>query len=98
MASTTELVEAVYRLIASSPTPIPITLMTHGVDETAAIIGAIVERCARGDIDKNIFGRGSGVEAERSSSSPAPAALLCHHRVRFEASWASTGEASTVLR
>jgi hypothetical protein len=44
MASTAELVEAIYRLIASSPTPIPITLMNHGVDETAAIIGAIVER------------------------------------------------------
>ena len=42
MASTEELVEAIYRLIASSPTPIPVTLMNHGVDETAAIIGAVV--------------------------------------------------------
>jgi hypothetical protein len=50
MASTAELVEAIYRLIASSPTPIPITLMNHGVDETAAIIGAVVERCARDNI------------------------------------------------
>jgi hypothetical protein len=50
MASTAELVEAIYRLIASSPTPIPVTLMNHGVDETAAIIGAVVERCARSDI------------------------------------------------
>ena len=50
MASTEELVEAVYWLIASSPTPIPITLMNHGVDETAAIIGAVVERCARDNI------------------------------------------------
>ena len=50
MASTAELVEAIYRLIALSPTPIPIALMNHGVDETAAIIGAVVERCARGDI------------------------------------------------
>jgi hypothetical protein len=50
MANTEELVEAIYRLIASSPTPIPVTLMNHGVDETAAIIGAVVERCARGDI------------------------------------------------
>jgi hypothetical protein len=49
VASTEELVEAVYRLIASSP-PIPVTLMNHGVDETAAIIGTVVERCARGDI------------------------------------------------
>ena len=42
MASTEELVEAIYRLIASSPTPIPVTLMNHGVDETAAIIGVVV--------------------------------------------------------
>src|ERR1700722_15992019 len=42
VASTEELVEAVYKLIASSPTPIPVTLMNHGVDETAAIIGAVV--------------------------------------------------------
>ena len=27
-----------------------ITLMSHGIDETAAIIGAVVERCARDDI------------------------------------------------
>ena len=50
MASTEELVEAIYRLIASSPTPIPVTLMNHGVDETAAIIGAVVEHCARNNI------------------------------------------------
>lgn len=50
MANTAELVEAIYKLIASSPAPIPITLMNHGVDETAAIIGAVVEGCARGDI------------------------------------------------
>ena len=50
MASTEELVEAIYRLIASSPTPIPVTLMNDGVDETAAIIGAVVERCARDKI------------------------------------------------
>ena len=37
-------------MIASSPTPIPVTLMNHGVDETAAIIGAVVERCARDNI------------------------------------------------
>jgi hypothetical protein len=50
MASTEELVEAIYRLIASSATPIPVTLMNDGVDETAAIIGAVVERCARDNI------------------------------------------------
>jgi hypothetical protein len=50
MATTSELVEGIYRLIASSPTPIPIAFMNHGVDETAAIIGAVVERCARDNI------------------------------------------------
>jgi hypothetical protein len=50
MPSTEELVEAIYRLIASSPTPIPVTLMNHGVDETAAMTGAVVERCARDNI------------------------------------------------
>jgi hypothetical protein len=47
MASTQELIEAIYRLIASSPAPILVTLMNDGVDETAAIIGAVVERYAR---------------------------------------------------
>jgi hypothetical protein len=50
MASTEELVEAIYRLIASSPTPIPVTFDERRVDETAAIIGAVVERCARHNI------------------------------------------------
>ncbi len=50
MATTTELVEGIYRLIASSPTPIPITFMNHEADETAAIIGAVVERCAQDEI------------------------------------------------
>jgi hypothetical protein len=57
MASTEELVEAIYRLIASSPTPIPVTLMNHRVDETAAIIGAVVERCARDIIALTEIGR-----------------------------------------
>jgi len=50
MATTAELVEGIYRLVASSPTPVPITFMNHGVDETAAIIGAVVERCAQDGI------------------------------------------------
>ena len=49
MASTEELVEAIYRLIASSPTPNR-HVDNHGVDETAAIMGAVVERCARDNI------------------------------------------------
>ena len=50
MATTSELVEGICRVIASSPTSIPIAFMNHGVDETAAIIGAVVERCARDNI------------------------------------------------
>ena len=50
MANTEELVEAIYTLIETSAVPIPITLMNHGVEETAAIIGAVVERCAQGNI------------------------------------------------
>jgi hypothetical protein len=50
MATTSELVEGIYRVIVSSPTPIPIAFMNHGVDETAAIIGAVVERCDRDNI------------------------------------------------
>ena len=50
MANTAELVEAICTLIETSTVPIPITLMNHGVEETAAIIGAVVERCARDNI------------------------------------------------
>lgn len=50
MATTAELVDAIFKLIEASPTPIPITLMNHDVEETAVIIGAVVERCARGNI------------------------------------------------
>jgi hypothetical protein len=45
MASTSELVEAIYQIIARSPTPIPVTLMNHGVEAAAEIIGAVVEQC-----------------------------------------------------
>jgi hypothetical protein len=47
MANTMELVETICKLIETSPVPIPTTLMNHGVDEAAAIIGGVVERCAR---------------------------------------------------
>ena len=47
MATTTELVQTICQLIRANPTPIPITLMNHGIEETAAIIGAVVESCAR---------------------------------------------------
>jgi hypothetical protein len=44
MANTAELVQAICELIKATAVPIPITLMNHGVDETAAIIGAVVAR------------------------------------------------------
>jgi hypothetical protein len=50
MANFGELIEAICMLIKSSPVPIPTTLMNHGVEEAAAIIGAVVERCARDNI------------------------------------------------
>ena|SRR5271166_5043980 len=50
MATAEELVTTICKLIESNPTPIPITLMNHGVEETAAIIGAVVERCDQDDV------------------------------------------------
>jgi hypothetical protein len=38
------------KLIETSPVPIPITLMNHGAEEAAAIIGGVVERCGRQSI------------------------------------------------
>src|SRR4051794_39845158 len=45
MASTSELVETICQIIGTSPTPIPITLMNHGVEAAAEIIGAVVDQC-----------------------------------------------------
>ena len=50
MANAEQLVETIVKLIKTSAAPIPITLMNHGVDEAAAIIGAVVERCAKENI------------------------------------------------
>jgi hypothetical protein len=50
MATTAELIETICRLIEANTTPIPITLMNHGIEETAAIIGGVVERCARDSV------------------------------------------------
>jgi hypothetical protein len=50
MANTRELVAAICKVIETSPVPIPITFMNHGVDEAAAIIGGVVERCAHENI------------------------------------------------
>jgi hypothetical protein len=47
MADEAELVFVICQLIQSSTTPIPISLMNHGVEEAAAIIGAVVERCSK---------------------------------------------------
>ena len=50
MANTAELIEAICKLIETSPVPIPITLMNHGVEDAAEIIGGVVEHCARQSI------------------------------------------------
>ena len=50
MANTAELIETICKVIETSTVPIPIAFMNHGVDETAAIIGGVVERCARESI------------------------------------------------
>ena len=50
MANTEELIETICKLIETSPVPIPIALMNHGVDEAATIIGGVVERCVRESI------------------------------------------------
>jgi hypothetical protein len=50
MANTGELIAAICKVIETSRVPIPITLMNHGVEEAAAIIGGVVEHCARGRI------------------------------------------------
>jgi hypothetical protein len=50
MANTRELIAAICKVIETSPVPIPIAFMNHGVDEAAAIIGGVVERCARESI------------------------------------------------
>jgi hypothetical protein len=56
MANTAELVQAICELIKASTVPIPITLMNHGVDQTAVIIGAVVDRCASHNVAlMNIF-------------------------------------------
>ncbi len=50
MANTAELVQAICSLIEIGTIPVPIEFMNHGVEETAAIIGAVVEQCARDSI------------------------------------------------
>jgi hypothetical protein len=45
MANTAQTIKAICKLIELSPVPIPITLMNHGIDDAAAIIGGVVERC-----------------------------------------------------
>jgi hypothetical protein len=50
MADTAELIGTICKLIETSPVPIPITLMNHGVEDAAAIIGGVVEHCGRQNI------------------------------------------------
>ena len=70
MASTEELVEAIYRPIASRPTPIPVTLMNDGVDETAAIIGVVVCESAF-EFDPPLSDNSKSCRADRHSD-PTP--------------------------
>jgi len=51
MTNTTQLIETICKLIEASQVPIPITLMNHEVEEAAAIIGGVVERCGGKGID-----------------------------------------------
>lgn len=46
MADTYELAQAICTVIQTVPKPVPITLKNQTVEEAAAIIGAVVERCA----------------------------------------------------
>jgi hypothetical protein len=50
MANIEQLIKAICTVVELSPNPIPIALMNHGVDQAAAIIGGVVEHCARGSI------------------------------------------------
>jgi hypothetical protein len=50
MVNTQELIAAICKVIKTSPVPVPIAFMNHGVDEAAAIIGGVVQRCARESI------------------------------------------------
>jgi hypothetical protein len=56
MANTAQLIEAICKLIHTSQVPIPITLMNYDVEEVAAVIGGVVERCGRDRIAlKQVF-------------------------------------------
>jgi dihydropteroate synthase len=46
MVDDTELVAMICQMIVMSPKPTPISLMNHTVEQAAAIIGAVVEKCA----------------------------------------------------
>jgi hypothetical protein len=46
VANTRQLIQMICKVIETSSVPPPITLMNHGADEAAEIIGGVVERCA----------------------------------------------------
>jgi hypothetical protein len=50
MGNAQQFAQLIAILIKNSAAPIPIRLMNHGVEEAAAIIGAVVERCAEENI------------------------------------------------
>ena len=45
MTETIELAKAISNLVACSAEAVPATLMNHQIEEAAAIIGAVIERC-----------------------------------------------------
>jgi hypothetical protein len=56
MASSAQLIEALCKMIRTSPVPIPITLKNHTVEEAVLMIGAVVERCREEQIPlKEVF-------------------------------------------
>jgi hypothetical protein len=94
MANTKELVETICKVIETSRVPIPITLMNHGVDEAAAIIGGVVERCARKSISlRRVFidpelaaelGLADGKALEHGARPTIHCELGLGRQVRFE--------------
>ena len=50
MADTDQLAIAICQLIQISPNPVPIKFANHTVEQAAAVIGAVVEKCHRNGV------------------------------------------------
>ena len=94
MPNTTQLIQMICKVIETSPVPIPIALMNHGVDEAAEIIGGVVERCAlrnialkRVSIDPELaeeLGLAEGKEIEHGARPTIHCEPGLGRQVRFE--------------